>query len=90
MGPAMVSAEWLRMINYPSRARVKSNTPKRCKHCQKAVRWCEKSNGYHVCLDWYPSSTGRWRIHESGVAQEMPPHHEGGWAMYDRHVCEVP
>lgn len=63
--------------------------PKRCRSCGATVRWCEKSNGYHVCLDWYPSSTGRWRIHDNGVAQEMPRLHEGAYAMYDRHVCEV-
>lgn len=84
-----MTGEWLSKVNYPTRTRRIANTPKRCRDCGATVRWCEKGNGWHVKLDWYPSSTGRWRIHESGVAQEMPRFHEGGHAMYDRHVCEV-
>lgn len=85
-----MTSEELSKLNYPNATWRKAHRQVRCRECGKSVRWVEKPTGYHVKLDWHPSSTGRWRINDKGIAQEMPPNFAGGHGMYDRHVCEQP
>jgi hypothetical protein len=84
----VVTGEELSRINYgTTNTQRKARTMKRCRECGGFVRWCEKPNGWHVKLDWHPSSTGRWRITQHGIAECVPPAYAGGHGMYDRHVC---